>query len=136
MNCREFEVIVNVLARARHDLQPGPQQGIKLIDATTLALGLTHVEVCERCARRLADEHTLSAGLKSLAASDEGRGAPDNVETALLEAFSAQRTNPIARHSSIQLRSWSRSWSRWALAAAAAILIALGFMVYRAVQNE
>src|SRR5262245_11492505 len=104
MNCRDFEVIVNDLARG----QQGPQQGLKLIDASARASGLAHVEVCERCATRLADERALSAGLKSLAASGEGKGAPGNVEAALLEAFRGQRTNPFARRSSIRSRSWSR----------------------------
>jgi hypothetical protein len=74
----------------------------------------------------------LSAGLKSLAVSDEGKVAPMSVEAALLEAFRAQASNPPARRLPVR----SRSWPRWALAAAAAILIAFGFIVYRAIQNE
>jgi len=120
MNCREFEDIVNDLARA------------KMINAASRVEGSAHAEICERCASRLADERALSAGLKSLAASDEGKDAPDSVEAALLEAFRAQASNPIAR----RLPSQSRSWPRWALAAAVAILIAFGFIVYRAIQNE
>ncbi|MGH9934699.1 MAG: hypothetical protein ACREAM_00545 [Blastocatellia bacterium] len=120
MNCREFEDIVNDLARA------------KMINAASRVAGPAHAEICERCAARLADERALSAGLKSLAASDEGKDAPDSVEAALLEAFRAQAPNPIARRLAVQ----SRIWPRWALAAAAAILIAFGFIVYRAIQNE
>jgi len=120
MNCREFEAIVNDLARA------------EMINATPREAGLVHAEICERCAARLADERALSAGLKSLAAGDEGKAAPDSVEAALLEAFHAQAPNRIARHFPVQLRSWPR----WALAAAAAILTASGFIVYRAIQNE
>jgi hypothetical protein len=120
MNCREFEDIVNDLVRA------------KMIDAASRGAGMAHVDICGRCASRLADERALSAGLKSLAASDEGKAAPASVEAALLEAFHAQASNRLARRLPVQ----SRSWSRRALAAAAAILIAFGFIVYRAIQNE
>jgi len=120
MNCREFEKIVNDLARS------------KMIDAGSLAAGMAHVEICARCASRLADERSLSAGLKSLVASDEGMAAPDRVEIALLEAFRAQAPNQVARHMPVQ----SRSWPRWVLAAAAATIIAFGFIVYSAIQNE
>lgn len=120
MNCREFEDIVNELVRA------------KMIDAASRAAGLAHAEICGPCAARLADERALSSGLKSLAASDEGKAAPASVEAALLEAFRAQSANPLARHLPVQ----SRSWPRWALAVAAAILIAFGLIVYRAIQNE
>jgi hypothetical protein len=120
MNCREFEDIVNDLARA------------KMIEAGSSVAGLAHAEICERCASRLADERSLSAGLKSLLASDEGIAAPDRIEVTLLEAFRAQAPNQVARHILVQ----SRSWTRWTLAAAAAILIAFGFIVYRAIQDE
>jgi hypothetical protein len=119
MNCREFEDIVNDLARA------------KMIDAASRAAGTAHAEICGRCASRLADECALSAGLNALAVSDDGKAAPASVEAALLEAFRAQASNPPARR--LPLRS--RSWPRWALAAAA-ILIAFGYIVYRAIQNE
>jgi len=120
MNCREFENIVNDLVRP------------KMIDAGSLAAGTAHAEICARCASRLADERALSEGLKSLAAGDEGKAAPASVEALLLEAFRAGASNPISRRLPVQ----SRSWPRWALAAAAAILIASGFIVYRAIQDE
>src|SRR5262249_31160247 len=120
MNCKEFEDIVNDLVRA------------KIINAESRAAGMAHAEICGRCASRLADERALSAGLKSLAASDEGKAAQSSVEAALLEAFRAQTSNRLARRLPVE----SKSWPRWALAAAAAILIAFGFIVYRATQNE
>jgi hypothetical protein len=119
MNCREFEDIVNDLVRA------------KMIDAASRAAGTAHAENCGRCAARLADERALSAGLKSLAVSDEGKASPASVEAALLEAFRARASDPPARRLPVR----SRSWPRWALAAAA-ILIAFGYIVYRAIQNE
>lgn len=120
MNCREFEDIINDLVSA------------KMINAASRAAGTAHTEICERCATRLAGERALSAGLKSLAASDEGKATPPSVEAVLLEAFRRQAPNQIARHLPVQ----SKSWPRWALAAAAAILIAFGLIVYRAIQNE
>jgi len=124
MNCREFEDIINDLVRA--------QSGLRPIDAASRAAGMAHAEICGRCASRLADECALSAGLKSLAASDEEKAAQASVESALLEAFRAQASNRLAR----RMRVRSKSWPRWTLTAAAAILIAFGFIVYRALQNE
>ena len=119
MNCREFENIVNDLVRPK-------------IDAGSLAAGRAHAEICARCASRLADESALSAGLKSLAAGDEGKSAPASVEAMLLEAFRAGASNPISR----RLPTRSRGWPRWTLAAGAAIFIAFGFVVYRPIQDE
>ena len=120
MNCREFEDIVNDLVRA------------KMIDAASRAAGTAHAENCGRCASRLADERALSAGLRSLAACDEGKVAQASVEAELLEAFRAKASNRLARR--LPLRS--RSWPRWALAAGAVALIAFGFILYRAIHNE
>jgi hypothetical protein len=120
MNCREFEDIVNDLV------------GAKMIDAASRAAGLAHAEICERCASRLMDERALSAGLESLAASDEGKAAPASIEAALLEAFRARASNPLARRLPVR----SRNLPRWALAAAAVFLIAIGLVVFRAIPNE
>jgi hypothetical protein len=128
MNCREFENIVNDLAR------------LEMIDATSRAAGRAHAEICGRCASRLADERALSAGLKFLAASDERKSAPARVEAALLDAFRARKSNPSARPLPVQSDVWPRSAPRPVLRgvmiAAAAILIAFGFIVYRAIRNE
>jgi len=123
MNCREFENIINDLVRA--------QSGLRLIDATSRAEGMAHAEICGLCASRLADEGALSAGLKSLAACDEGKAATASVEAALLEAFRSQPAPRIERHTPVQ----PKRWSRWALAAAV-VFIAFGFIVYRAIRNE
>jgi hypothetical protein len=113
MNCENFENIVNDLARA------------KMMDAVARERGLAHAETCQRCAERLADERALTAGLKALSASDEEKAAPDRVEAALLAAF---REQPIRER-------FSPRWPRWALAAAAAILVAVGLIVYRTLNN-
>jgi hypothetical protein len=128
MNCREFENVVNDLACA------------KLIGAASRVEGVAHVENCGRCASRLADERALSAGLKSLAASDEAKAAPSSVEAALLKAFHAQSSNPPAPRLPVRPKTWPR-WvpggvPRWVMVAAAAILIAFSFIIYRATRNE
>jgi hypothetical protein len=131
MNCREFENIVNDLAQ------------LKMIDAALRAAGMAHAEICGRCASRLADERALSAGLKFLAASDERKSAPASVEAALLDAFRARKSSPLARPLPVQSNVWPRWASRpvlrrgplWIMAAAAAILIAFGFIVYSAIRN-
>ncbi|MGH9836917.1 MAG: anti-sigma factor family protein [Blastocatellia bacterium] len=115
MNCENFENIVNDLARAKMPT---------LMDAVARERGLAHAETCERCADRLADERALTSGLKALSASDEEKAAPDRVEAALLAAF---RQQPIREHI-------SHRWPRWALAAAV-ILVALGLIIYRALNN-
>jgi hypothetical protein len=120
MNCTGFEKIITDLARA------------KMFDAAMRERGLAHAESCKRCAARLADEGALSAGLKSLAASDEVKSASGSVEIALLNAFRAQATTLITQHSPAR----SRKWPRWALAAAASILIVFGLIIYRSVQSE
>jgi len=123
MNCENFETIVNDLATVKAPT---------LMDAVARERGLAHAETCARCAARLADERALTAGLRALSACDERKVEPDSVEAALIGAFRAQASSPIARRFPVQ----SRSRLRWSLAAAAAILIAFGFIVYRAIQNE
>jgi hypothetical protein len=132
MNCREFENIVNDLARA--------ESGMRLMGAASRAASMAHAETCGRCAARLADERALSAGLKSLAASDEGKAAPPSLEAALLKAFHAQSSNRPAPRLPVRSKTWIR-WvpSRapsWAMVAAAAILIVFGFIAYRSIRNE
>jgi hypothetical protein len=79
MNCQNFYERMNDVARGA------------LIDATTRAEALAHQAACAACAARLADDRTLSAGLRALAARDAGVEAPPRVEAALLAAFRARR---------------------------------------------
>jgi hypothetical protein len=107
MNCKEFENIVNDLAHGR------------IMDAAARDCGLAHAQVCANCAGRLRDEGTISALLRTLAASDEERSAPYATESALVAAF--RQNAAVGKFS----RSRQRR-VRWALAAAAVILLALG----------
>src|SRR5262249_44707684 len=102
MNCSEFEDIVNDIARA------GPKDTVA---DPARASGLAHVEDCARCATRLADERALSAGLKSLAAREEGKTAPRALESVLLDAFRAQSAPPTQPNAPFaRRRSWT--WPR------------------------
>ncbi|HEX5736070.1 MAG TPA: hypothetical protein VF131_24800 [Blastocatellia bacterium] len=120
MNCQEFEASINDLARDQ------------IMDAASRASALAHSEGCAECAARLADERMLSAGLRYLAESANNEQAPARIESALLAALrernAAQATpavTPINR----------RRLSRWAIAAAAAILILIALVALRANQS-
>ncbi len=78
MNCQNFENILDDLARGA------------LMDARTREAAHAHADSCRRCDARLADEKSLRAGLRSLAAGAAGREAAPRVESALLAAFRAQ----------------------------------------------
>jgi hypothetical protein len=125
MNCIEFENIVNDLAHGRID-------GRK--DRETQNDGLTHAESCVNCALRLENERALSVLLRSLAAIDEideidedeieeivDGSAPSATESALLAAFRRK----AAENAGSALRT-RRQRGRWAMAAAAMILLAVG----------
>jgi hypothetical protein len=124
MNCQEFENVIIDLARNQ------------MMDAALRESGLAHTETCARCAARIADERALTAGLRALAARDENIDAPPRIEAVLRAAFREPRipmaVNDRALASAamafIPQSAPSRHWKRWALAAAAAILVALALM--------
>jgi hypothetical protein len=82
MNCQDFLERMNDVARGA------------LMDAAARAEAQAHQSACGVCAARLADDRTLSAGLKALAARDAAREASPRVEAALLAAFRARRAAP------------------------------------------
>src|SRR6185295_15926362 len=112
MNCQRFENVVSELARGQ------------MLAAEQRGEALAHSEGCEKCAARLRDEEMLTRGLQSLAAEMEPLGAPDEVETRLLEAF---RT----RHVVTPIASRRSNASYWAAAIAAMLLIAISVVVFR-----
>jgi hypothetical protein len=107
MNCPEFELIVGELAEDQ------------LMSAKTRVSALAHAEGCERCARRLANERTLSAGLIALAESTANE-APARLKHTLRAAFDAQK--PVVAPNVFSFPARARQW-RWALAAAAVATI-------------
>jgi len=112
MNCQDFEKLTLALARDG------------LLDATTREQGLIHVEDCERCAARLAEERALLTRVRAVVAEMSGEEPPARVETALLAAFRAQ-TAAAASSTVIPAPSRVRRWSSWKLAAVAAGILIL-----------
>ncbi|MDX2030809.1 MAG: hypothetical protein SF339_09090 [Blastocatellia bacterium] len=125
MNCREFETRLRELAAEQ------------LMAADERARAQAHAATCPRCDARLQEERALTLGLRALAGSDAGREASPAVETALLAAF-REASRPAATPMAVPgPMRWQRaSWAPWALAAAAALLMACGLLVYRAARRE
>jgi len=79
MNCQEFELIVHEMARE----EP--------LNAEARREGLAHISACASCARLLAASHSLSLGLRALAAGSALTQASAPVEAALVAAFERER---------------------------------------------
>ena len=121
MNCERFELIINDLARAQ------------TMDAVTREKGLAHTEACAGCATRLADERALTAGLRAFAASASVEHAPAHTEAALRTMFRERAKVSPLTSSRVALTSAStqRHWARWALTAAAAVLVLMTLTTLR-----
>ena len=119
MKCQEFETIVNDLARDQ------------IMDLAVRESSLAHARTCTRCAARLADERALTIGLRALAANQETEAAPARVEAALLAVFRNRATAPVVPSIKKAPTTIHQSWLRWAVAAAAAILVLLGLTAPR-----
>lgn len=116
MNCQNFEIIINDLARDQ------------IMDVAARDSALGHTSVCGRCAARLADEKMLTAGLRRLAASANAEEAPARVEARLLAALREQKTlSPSAN----VVNPYPHRLRRFAIAAAAAILVVLALAATR-----
>ena len=86
MNCVEFESLITDLVRDEA-LATGPREA-----------ALAHAQACARCGARLADEQTLTTGLRALSLAYQDEQAPWNVEATLRATFAqAQRPAPVRR---------------------------------------
>ncbi|MEK6299421.1 MAG: hypothetical protein AABO41_01765 [Acidobacteriota bacterium] len=110
MNCQSFEAAVIDLARDQ------------MMEASARNRALAHAVTCEMCSARLVDEQALTAGLRKFAETRED--APARVEGSLRDAFRAMTAAP-AEPVITRTESGSRSWLRWAAAAAVIVLVAL-----------
>lgn len=110
MSCRNLEVIITELARGQ------------MLETRVREDALLHMKDCRRCKARFADEQSLTAGLRAVAASASLAETPARVETALLSAFRQQRENPFRPMVMPALAAKPR-WIPLSIAAAAAILI-------------
>ena len=118
MNCQTFEPAINDLARGQ------------IMEATLRESALAHAEACERCHARLADEHSLSFGLRALAASVENSDAPAHVETTLRAAF--RQRNAVKPAPTFAVATVHRGrWMEWATAAAAAVATVIAIQAFR-----
>ena len=116
MSCRNYETILTEAARGQ------------MLDARAKLDALAHAETCQRCAARLADEKSLSAGLRSLSADAAVAQTPARVEAALLEAF---RGRPAFVPAVAPVRLSKSHWARWAVAAAAAVFVVSALASWR-----
>jgi len=118
MNCQDFETSVMDLARDQ------------MMEAAARERALAHAQACAQCALRLADERALTAGLRTLAASEAAQETPARVEAALLTAFRQRAIIPVAPAVISPVTSAHR-WRRWSLVAAAAALVLLALLAPR-----
>jgi hypothetical protein len=102
MNCNKFESIASDLA-CGHLMEAGLRAG-----------ALAHAEECAGCYARLSDERLLSRALRAAAVEDAG-AAPVQLKAMLLAEFQQRAASPNVA----PIRQ--RRFSRWAIAAAAAI---------------
>jgi hypothetical protein len=132
MNCKEFEGMINDLA-CEH-----------LMLATKRVQALAHTEICARCAARLAQERLLTEHLR-LVADAEVVEAPTRVKASLMAAF-AERNGISAAPAAAVLVKFEpanlpkptaiRGWSRWAMVAAAAVLVLVAVVTIRLLNAE
>ena len=112
MNCEEFQTIVGDLAREQ------------IMEVRVRTKALVHRANCDRCARRLEDEHNLTAGLRSLADQMKLLEAGPQVESQLLAAYRNRIDfRPALVH--------SHRWLYWVGAAAAVLLVVFGVVAMR-----
>lgn len=118
MSCRNFETIITDLARGQ------------MMEARAREDALAHMETCNHCAARFADEQTLTAGLRAVAASNASTQTPMRVEAALLSAFRQGANAPVvSAHPAA--KTIATPWLPWSIAAAAAILLFSTFALPR-----
>jgi hypothetical protein len=127
MNCKEFEDLINDLA-CEH-----------LMLATKRVQALAHKETCVRCAARLAEERLLTERLR-MVADAEVVETPARVKASLMAAFAERNgisTTPVAavpvrtEPANLSKPATTGHWSRWAMVAAAAILVLLAAVTIR-----
>lgn len=115
MNCQEFSKRVGEFA-------VGPVSRSALHDSL-----LEHAAICPRCVVRLETERALTAGLEMVATDERKIEAPAFLRNDLLIAFENRAGKVPATVVLFPSRS---NWVRWALAAAATII--LGFVLFSA----
>lgn len=114
MSCRNFETIITELARGQ------------MVEASAKEEALAHLETCQSCAARQANEQSLTVGLSAVTTSAASTEAPPHIEAALLNAFRQRNAQPfVPAVMPARANSARRLW--WSIAAAAVILMVAAF---------
>jgi hypothetical protein len=116
MRCQEFAVMIEELASGR------------LMRDASHDEGLEHAAMCVRCAERLEVERSLSLGLNALAVEERRHEASPLLKRELMNAFASQHQKASQTVVSFPRRT---SYARWALAAAATIILAVTLLASR-----
>src|SRR5262245_41916484 len=103
-------------------------RGTAVGQGTTAAVDC-HIERCEACAALMARERELSVGLRALAASFGGDGAPEALGRRLSEVF-AERQEAVA------VASAPKRVGRHVWAAAAAAIVVIGLVAWWPIVRE
>ena len=105
MNCQRFEDVVSELARGQ------------MMEAELRNSALVHSDECPKCRRRLADEQSLTSGLRALSMKMESLGPSSDIESRLRAAMNEElRVRSAARFG-------AKSNRKYWLAVAAAVLL-------------
>src|SRR5687767_3573827 len=105
MNCQKFEDVVSELARGQ------------MMEAELRNSALVHSDECLNCRRRLADEQSLTRGLRALSMKMESLSASRDSESRLLAAMNKEQRVPPT------VRVISKANRKYWLAVAAALLL-------------
>ena len=126
MNCANFATIITELARDQ------------IVEAHLREAALEHPQYCAVCANRFANEMALTSGLRAFAAETAAISPSNKIEMALLDAFRTQAV--VAVECSIRevpgIPKPTVVWSRFAMAAAAIIMIALTSIIVVAIRAQ
>src|SRR5262245_36921412 len=117
MNCGDFEQIILCVAGRC-------VAGQQSVDEDAVRQGLAHSEACRRCGIRLAAERALLASVRTVVADMAAQEAPPRLEMALLAAF-RQQSRAKAATAGPPTTAWMAGRTRWILAAAAALILAV-----------
>jgi hypothetical protein len=104
MSCQKYRDALVALAR-----QAGEPEEVEQARA--------HLDTCEACRRRLAEQQALTAGLRALAEASRHEQPSDALEGRLMAKFDEERT-----HAAALPAAGAGAWLRWWPAAAAAAL--------------
>jgi len=120
MNCRDCELLLMEAARAGG--ASGVEGATGPLQRTDLEAALDHAASCPACFERLAEERSLSAGLRLLAAAEASREPSPGCGATLLAAYRAERG------SEVRARRWVFAVSG-ALAASLIILVGAALLL-------